>query len=52
MKPFAEGKEEEEDGKVGHNKNTVDLVSHLELGKAVEEIGGHVVSFVRSGIWL
>ena len=53
MKPFAEGKGEEEDGKVEHNKNTMDLLSHLKLGKAVEEIvGAHDVSFVRSGTWL
>lgn len=53
MKPFAEGKEEEEDRKVEHNKNTMDLVSPLELGKAVEKIvGAHAVSLVRNGTWL
>ena len=49
MEPFTEGKEEEEDGEMEENGNTIIQASHLELGKAVEEVGAHATSFVWCG---
>jgi hypothetical protein len=49
IEPFAEGKEEEEDGDMKENRNTIIQASHLELGKTVEEIGAHAASFVWCG---
>jgi hypothetical protein len=47
MKPLAEGIEEEEDGEVEEEGDTVSQASHLESGKAVEKIGTHSATFVR-----
>ena len=48
-KPLADGVEEEEDGEMEEDGDTVSQASHLELGKAVEEIGAHSATFVRCG---
>jgi hypothetical protein len=52
MKPLAKGIEEEEDGEMEEDGDTVGQASHLELGKAVEKIGTHSAAFVRCGTWL
>jgi hypothetical protein len=49
MKPFAEGIEEEEDGEMKEDGDTVHQASHLEFGKAVEKIGADSATFVRCG---
>ena len=49
MKPLAESIEEEEDGDVEEDRDTVSQASHLESGKAVEKIGMHPATFVRCG---
>jgi hypothetical protein len=36
IKPFTDGKEEEEDGEVEENGNNIIQAFHLKLGKAVE----------------
>jgi len=49
MKPLAEGIEEEKDGEVEEEGDTISHASHLESGKAVEEIGTDSATFVRCG---
>ena len=49
MEPLAEGIEEEEDGEMEEDGDNVSQASHLESGKAVEEIGAHSATFVRCG---
>ena len=49
MKPLAEGIEEEEDGEMEEEGDTVSQASHLESGKAVEKIGTDSATFVRWG---
>ena len=52
MKPLAEGIEEEEDGEMEEDRDTVSQAYHLESGKAVEKIGTNSATFVRCGSWL
>jgi hypothetical protein len=49
MKPLAEGIEEEEDGDVEEDGDTMSQASHLESGKAVEKISTDSATFVRCG---
>jgi hypothetical protein len=49
VKPLADGIEEEEDGEMEEDGDTVSQASHLESGKAVEKIGTDSATFVRSG---
>jgi hypothetical protein len=41
--------EEEEDGEMEEDVDTVSQASHLESGKAVEKIGTDSATFVRCG---
>ena len=52
VEPLAQGIEEEEDGEVEENGNTISQASHLESGQAVKEIGAHSTTCVRRGTWL
>ena len=52
VEPLAKGIEEEEDGEVEENGDTISQASHLEFGEAIEEIGAHSATCVRHGAWL
>jgi hypothetical protein len=52
MKPLADGIEEEEDGEMEEDGDTVSHASHLESGKTVEKIGTDSATFVMRGTWL
>ena|SRR5712671_6359262 len=52
IKPLAEGIEEEENGEVEENGDTISQASHLEFGEAIKEISAHSTTCVRRGTWL